>query len=112
MPLIFICELYRKAANPAANIGATLMGVFYVALPLSLMLYMPLIGSEVWNPWIVVAYIATVWSNDVFAYLIGTVNGIGYSIYIGEWVTAVCVLVLAVMAFPTARNVWDEWHKS
>ena len=71
VPLIFICELYRKAENPAANIGATLMGVFYVALPLSLILYMPLIGSEVWNPWIVVAYIATVWSNDVFAYLVG-----------------------------------------
>ena len=41
------------------------------------------------------------------AYLIGTVNGIGYSIYIGEWVTAACVLVLAVMAFPTACYVWD-----
>ena len=47
----------------------------------------------------------------LFAYLIGTVNGIGYSIYIGEWVTAVCVLVLAVMALPTARYVWDEWRK-
>lgn len=47
----------------------------------------------------------------LFAYLIGTVNGIGYSIYIGEWVTAVCVLVLSVMAFPTARYIWDEWHR-
>jgi len=47
----------------------------------------------------------------LFAYLIGTVNGIGHSIYIGEWLTAVCVLVLAVMAFPTARYVWDEWRK-
>lgn len=71
VPLIFICELYRKQPNPAANIGATLMGVFYVALPLSLILYMPIIGSEQWNAWVVVAYIATVWSNDVFAYLVG-----------------------------------------
>lgn len=47
----------------------------------------------------------------LFAYLIGTVNGIGYSIYIGQWVTAICVLVLAVMAFPTAYNVWNEWQK-
>ena len=47
----------------------------------------------------------------LFAYLIGTVNGIGYSIYIGEWPTAVCVLVLAVMAFPTAYIVWNEWHR-
>ena len=42
------------------------------------------------------------------AYVIGTINGIGYSIYIGEWVTAVCVAVLSVMAFPTARNCWKE----
>lgn len=44
----------------------------------------------------------------LFTYLIGTVNGIGYSIYIGEWPTAVCVLVLAVMAFPTAHYIWDQ----
>ena len=44
----------------------------------------------------------------LFAYLIGTINGIGYSIYIGEWVTAVCVVVLSVMAFPMARNCWKE----
>ena len=44
----------------------------------------------------------------LFAYVIGTINGIGYSIYIGEWVTAVCVAVLSVMAFPMARNCWKE----
>lgn len=44
----------------------------------------------------------------LFAYAIGTINGIGYSIYIGEWVTAVCVAVLSVMAFPMARNCWKE----
>lgn len=44
----------------------------------------------------------------LFAYVIGTINGIGYSIYIGEWVTAVCVAVLSVMAFPMAQNCWKE----
>ena len=43
----------------------------------------------------------------LFCYLIGTVNGIGYSIYIGEWFTAVCVAVLSVMAFPVAKKFWD-----
>jgi len=75
VPLMFICELYRKQANPAANIGATLMGVFYVALPLSLALYLPIIGSEAWNPWVLIAYICIVWSNDVFAYLVGMAIG-------------------------------------
>ena len=44
----------------------------------------------------------------LFCYLIGTINGIGYSIYIHEYVTAICVAVLSVMALPTARNCWKE----
>ncbi len=75
IPLHFICELYRKQPNPAANIAATLMGVVYVALPLSLILYLPLIGSATWNPWVLIAYICIVWSNDVFAYLVGMAIG-------------------------------------
>ena len=42
----------------------------------------------------------------LFLYVLGTVNGIGYSIYIGEWVTAIGVAVLAFMAWPTAVNYW------
>ena len=42
----------------------------------------------------------------LFLYLIGTVNGIGYSLYIGEWVTAISVAVLSVMAFPVAKECW------
>ena len=45
----------------------------------------------------------------LFCYLIGTFNGIGYSIYIGEWPTAICVAVLSFMAFPTAKNCWDAF---
>lgn len=40
----------------------------------------------------------------LFLYVIGTINGIGYSIYIGEYVTAIGVAVLAFMAWPTAVN--------
>ena len=40
-------------------------------------------------------------------YVIGVINGIGYSIYIKEYVTAIGVLALAFMAFPTAKNYFD-----
>ncbi|WP_295936764.1 phosphatidate cytidylyltransferase [uncultured Alistipes sp.] len=70
LPVMFICELYRKNDNPASAIGTTLMGVIYVALPLSLLCYFPLFGGG-WNPWTVVAYIFIIWANDVFAYLVG-----------------------------------------
>ena len=39
-------------------------------------------------------------------YVLGTINGIGYSIYIGEYMTAIGVAVLAFMAWPTAVNYW------
>ena len=40
----------------------------------------------------------------LFLYVLGTFNGIGYSCYIGEYVTAIGVAVLAFMAWPTAVN--------
>lgn len=75
LPTMFICELYRRSDNPAANIGTTLMGVVYVALPLSVMCYIPIIGSDVWNPWVMLFYLFIIWSNDVFAYLVGMTFG-------------------------------------
>lgn len=71
LPAMFICELYRRQENPAANIGTTLMGIVYVALPLSVMCYFPMIGGEAWNPRVMVFYIFIIWANDVFAYLVG-----------------------------------------
>ena len=71
LPAMFICELYRRRENPAANIGITFMGVVYVALPFSLMCYIPIIGSEAWSPWMMIFYVFIIWANDVFAYLVG-----------------------------------------
>lgn len=42
----------------------------------------------------------------LFLYVLGTINGIGYSLWIGEYVTAIGVVVLAFMAWPTAVNYW------
>lgn len=39
-------------------------------------------------------------------YVLGTINGIGYSCYIGEYVTAIGVAVLSFMAWPSAVNCW------
>ena len=71
LPAMFICELYRRQENPAANIGTTFMGVVYVALPFSVMCYIPIVGSDVWSPWVMLFYVFIIWANDVFAYLVG-----------------------------------------
>lgn len=76
VPMMFINELFRKSATPIANIGATLMGIVYVALPMSLLLFIPvLMGKGEWSPLTVLFYIFIIWANDVFAYLFGITLG-------------------------------------
>ena len=64
LPLMFICELFRKSATPIANIATSLMGVIYVAMPLSLLLFIPLLlGNGEWKPWTLLFYIFIITSN-------------------------------------------------
>ncbi len=75
---VFILEIWRQKGNPMHNIGATFLGVAYVALPVSMIALFPIIGNKMlfpWNPLIVPAYILIVWGNDVFAYLFGITFG-------------------------------------
>lgn len=44
----------------------------------------------------------------LFAYAMGTIGGIGYSIYGGSWPIAIAIAVLAGMAFPTAKKFFTE----
>lgn len=76
VPMMFINELFRKSPTPIANIGSTLMGIVYVAMPMSLLLFIPLlIGEGEWKPLAVLFYIFIIWANDVFAYLFGITLG-------------------------------------
>ena len=76
VPLMFICELYRKSATPIANIATSLLGALYVALPMALLIVIPMLwGGGEWNPWIMILYIFIIWANDVFAYLVGITLG-------------------------------------
>lgn len=70
LPLLLVVELFRFRETPIQNLGATLLGVVYVALPLAMILYIPR-SMGGWNPWMVIFFIFTIWANDVFAYLVG-----------------------------------------
>lgn len=69
--LLFVCELFLRRTRPAADIGVTLAGVGYVALPLALLPFLPQLLVGGWEPRAVLAYIFVIWANDVFAYLVG-----------------------------------------
>ena len=76
LPMMFVCELYRKSPTPIANIGSTIMGIVYIAIPLSLLLFIPVIlGQGEWSPLAILLYIFIIWANDVFAYLFGITLG-------------------------------------
>ena len=44
-------------------------------------------------------------------YAMGSIGGFGYACYSGAYLIAFAVLVLAVMAFPTAKRVFQVWTK-
>ena len=76
LPLMFIYELFRKSPTPIANVGTTLMGFIYVAMPMSMLLVIPLmLTPDVWRAKIVLFYIFIIWANDSFAYLFGITLG-------------------------------------
>jgi len=44
----------------------------------------------------------------LFAYAIGIFGGLGYLLMIDEKPIALCIVVLGIMAFPTAKKFWKE----
>jgi phosphatidate cytidylyltransferase len=72
--LIFIFELFRKAEHPFRNIAFTLLGIFYVAVPLSLLCYL-LTLQGTYNFEILFGLWFILWSSDTGAYLAGSAFG-------------------------------------
>jgi phosphatidate cytidylyltransferase len=71
--LSFIIEIYRNKPNPLVNIATTTLGFFYIALPLSLLIYFnrPDVLHFLGMPVILVGYFAFTWIDDTAAYLYG-----------------------------------------
>ena len=74
--LIFAVELFAAREHPLRNVASTILGVVYVAVPMAIMTFIPLLlsGGE-WSPWYFLFYLFIVWGNDVFAYLVGITLG-------------------------------------
>ncbi len=72
--IIFILELYTKASNPFKNIAFTLLGIFYVALPFSLLNFITSY-SGTYSFELLFGFLFILWSNDTGAYLTGSAIG-------------------------------------
>ncbi len=76
VPMVFVCELRHNSPTPINNIATTLMGVTYVGIPFAMMPFIPLLLNKgEWSGIIMLCYIALIWVNDVFAYLVGIAIG-------------------------------------
>ena len=74
--LMCIVELFSEGGDLVKNVGASLLGVGYVALPLSLLIGIPLLlNDRVWEPWALLWFIFIIRANVVFAYLFGITLG-------------------------------------
>lgn len=75
VPTAFVCELWRKSPTPIANIATTFMGIIYVAVPMAMLLFIPQMLVGKWSALAMLAFMAIIWLNDVFAYLVGVTLG-------------------------------------
>ena len=74
---VFVFELYRKKEHPFANIAFTLLGLLYVALPLSLWCYITTDQSLIstYNYHYLLGFFFIMWTADTGAYLAGKFLG-------------------------------------
>jgi phosphatidate cytidylyltransferase len=69
--LIFITQLYLKNENPFRNIAFTLLGIFYVAVPFSMLNYI-VFHKGFYDCQILLGFFLILWANDTGAYLVGS----------------------------------------
>ena len=74
---VFINELYRNNKKPFSNIAYTLLGIVYIAFPLSLFNFFVFRGSPIvyYTPNILLGFFILLWAYDTGAYLFGVSLG-------------------------------------
>lgn len=74
---VFIVELFHKSKRPFINIGLTLLGIIYIALPFSLLnfFYNTNFIAGKFHPHILLGFFIIIWTNDTSAYLVGSKFG-------------------------------------
>lgn len=73
--IIFVIELYRNRPQPIPNIGYTILGIIYIAVPFTLLhelaYYKDYAFGTEYNYDVLIGYFFVLWANDTGAYLIG-----------------------------------------
>jgi phosphatidate cytidylyltransferase len=71
--MIPVVELYRRTRGTGlANIAFAFYAILYISLPFTLLSYIPYRVTGAWAPCIVLLPFFLTWTNDTFAYLVGS----------------------------------------
>ncbi|NVO01770.1 MAG: phosphatidate cytidylyltransferase [Bacteroidetes bacterium] len=75
--LVFIFELYKKSEKPFTNISYTIFGIFYIALPLSLLNFIakPNFNLGEYQYAVLLGFFLLIWIYDTGAYVFGSLLG-------------------------------------
>lgn len=68
----FFVQIFINQRNPLRSIAIYTFELFYIGIPLCLLV---LTVCSVFNPWIVICAIAMIWISDTGAYLVGSLFG-------------------------------------
>ncbi len=72
--LIFIYELFTKSEKPFSNLGMLVLSVVYIGLPIASINFIAY-ESGSYNPNILMGILLLTWTNDTFAYFVGSKLG-------------------------------------
>lgn len=75
--LVPLIELFRNKPNPFLNIAITIGGILYVILPFILLGFIAISFKSTfeYSPILIISIFLLIWSNDTFAYLVGSFIG-------------------------------------
>jgi phosphatidate cytidylyltransferase len=112
--LVMLIELFRNRGSAVFNIGATLLGIFYIGLLLSALIGLRELYPRVDNLYqrggfIIISVFASIWICDSAAYYIGTPFG-RHKLFPRvspkkSWEGAVSGFIFAVLAFIAAKYI-------
>jgi len=74
---VFIYELFRNNKKPFSNIGYTLLGIIYIAIPISMFNFFVFRGNlnVIYTPNILLSFFIMLWASDTGAYIFGVSFG-------------------------------------
>lgn len=72
---VFIIELYRKSEYAFVDIGFTILGILYIAVPLSFANYLVFSDNLSYNWQLLLGFLFLTWSFDTLAYVFGVSFG-------------------------------------